>query len=229
MYAKPKLLIFDVNETLLDLTPLKDKVNAVLENENAFDIWFRMLLHYSLVETTTGVYKSFGEIGKATFQMQMGQLGVSLSDAQIEIVLGTIRNLPPHPDVIPGLTKLRDSGFSMMALTNSSTEAMTAQLKFAGIDDLFDTLISIEEVERFKPHPATYNYALDYFKVPAEEAMMIAAHAWDIVGAQRCGLQTAFILRPGKQPYPMAGEPDISGKNLLEIVKALAAVSDRKE
>ncbi len=221
MKVKPKLLIFDVNETLLDLTPLKEKVNAVLENKNAFDIWFRMLLHYSLVETATGSYKDFGSIGKATFRMLMSQLGVSLSDSQIEVVLGTIRNLPPHKDVIPGLTKLKESGFSTMVLTNSSTQAMTAQLEFAAIARFFDATVSVEKINKYKPHPETYKYATDHFKVLPEEAMMLAAHAWDILGAKRGGLQTAFIQRPGKQVYPLADAADIIGKDLTEITEVL--------
>jgi len=221
MLIKPKLIIFDVNETLLDLEPLKIKVNAILENSNAFEIWFRMLLHYSLVETTTGGYKGFGAIGKATFKMLTTQLQITISEDQIDVVLGTIRNLPPHSDVKTGLSKLKESGYKLMALTNSSTETMTAQLKFAEIDDYFDAFISVEEIKKYKPHPDTYKYVLDKYNLPAAEALMLAAHAWDILGAKRCGLQTAFINRPGKQLYPLEGSPDMTGSNIVDIAEQL--------
>lgn len=221
MNSKPTVLIFDINETLLDLTPLQEKVNLIFKNKNAFDIWFQMLLHYSLVETVTGRFKGFSSIGKATFTMLMEKMEILLSESQIDDILGTIRKLPPYKDVIPALRKLKESGFTLVALTNGTTVVLNAQLQSADIDQFFDAKISVEEIQKYKPHRDTYQYVLNKLNVPPEQAIMIAAHAWDIMGAQRAGLQTAFIERPGRVIYPLAKTPTYKKRTVLELAVIL--------
>jgi 2-haloacid dehalogenase len=64
--------------------------------------------------------------------------------------------------------------------------------------------------------------------VAPEDAMLIAAHAWDIAGADKAGWQTAFILRPGKALYPLAAKPDLTGADLIKIAKQLESLTPVK-
>ncbi len=221
MHSKPRLLIFDVNETLLDLKPMKVAINNALANELAFDNWFSTLLHYSLVESITGKYQDFGKVGAATLKMTAEKFDKQISESKIKDVLSLIKKLPPHPDVVQGLTILKNSGVKMVALTNGTMEVVKAQMAFAEIDHFFDELFSVENVKQYKPHPSTYTHVVKEMKASPIYTMLIAAHGWDIAGAHRAGLMTGFVSRPGKFPYPLAEEADITGSNILSIAKAL--------
>ncbi|MDT0690823.1 haloacid dehalogenase type II [Salegentibacter sp. F188] len=218
MIKKPELLIFDVNETLLDLNPLKESVNTAMQNNFAFDIWFPMLLQYSLVETVTHKYHDFSEIGVATFKMIAKKMNRSFSEEEIKEVLSPIKKLPPHPEVIEALHKLREQGFRMIALTNGKPSVAEEQLKMANIDTFFEEIISVEMVRKYKPHRETYEYVLQKAGVSGENAMLIAAHGWDIAGAKSSGLKAAFIRRKGKSLYPLAEKPDLEAEDLLDFV-----------
>ncbi|MGY8915852.1 MAG: haloacid dehalogenase type II [Flavobacteriales bacterium] len=221
MHSKPRLLIFDVNETLLDLKPMKVAINHALANELAFDNWFSSLLHYSLVESISGKYQDFGKIGAATLKMTAEKFDKQISESKIKDVLSLIKKLPPHPDVVQGLSILKNSGIKMVALTNGTMEVLKAQLAYAEIDHFFDEVFSVEIVKQYKPHPSTYTHVVKEMKASPIYSMLIAAHGWDIAGAQRAGLMTGFVSRPGKFPYPLAQEADITGSNILSIAKAL--------
>ncbi len=221
MRSKPRLLIFDVNETLLDLKPIKVAINHALANELAFDSWFSTLLHYSLVETVSGKYQEFGKIGAATLKMTAEKFDKQISESKIKDVLGLIKKLPPHPDVIQGLTLLKNNGIKMVALTNGTMDVVKAQLEFAELDHFFDEIFSVQNVKYYKPHPATYTYVVKEMKASPIYSMLVAAHGWDIAGAQRAGLMTCFISRPGKFPYPLAEDADFTASNVLSMAKAL--------
>ena len=219
---KPILLLFDVNETLLDLKPLARRINTTLSNNLAFDLWFSSLLHYSLVETTTGNHEDFSKIAKATFEMTALKFKKVVPEEEIESILGLIKKLPPHPDTVEALQILKQRGFRLAALTNGNPTVAQEQLAFAEINPFFECVFSVDEVREFKPHSKPYLFVLDQLKVKSQEALLIAAHGWDITGAQRAGLQTAFIARDGKFKYPIAEAPTYDCKNLNELVKRLS-------
>ncbi|HEV7349725.1 haloacid dehalogenase type II [Telluribacter sp.] len=220
-FNKPRLLLFDVNETLLDLSGMKSRMNKAIGSDFAFTHWFTLMLQYSLIETVTGQYHSFGEIGNATFQMVEAIYGQQVPDQEAKEILQLIRQLPPHPDVEPGLKMLQEAGFRLVALTNGADEALQQQMESAGLSGYFEMLLSVDSVRKFKPAPEPYKYALDALGVKPAEAMLIAAHGWDMTGALRAGLQAAFIARPGKTLYPLAPQPQLTGESLVAIAKRL--------
>lgn len=217
-------LIFDVNETLLDLTPLKKSINSTLMNEMAANIWFAELLQYSLVESITGKYHDFSKIAAAVLEMNAKKYDIQLSEEEIKQTLSPISELKAYDDVKPGLEKLKSAGNKLIAFSNGKPSVLKEQLEFAEIDPYFDEILSVDSVEKYKPHPATYKYAVERSSSEKEKCMMVAAHGWDITGAIRAGLLSAFIERPGKFVYPLAEKPDISTDNILTLAQQLTQV-----
>ncbi|OGX88718.1 haloacid dehalogenase type II [Hymenobacter glacialis] len=219
---RPKLLIFDVNETMLDLSKLQQAVNQEFKSETAFKQWFALLLQYSLVDTVTGNYHNFGQIGDAALDMLAQAMGQPARPAaRKKEILTLITELPPHPDIIPGLTALQKAGFRMVTLTNSPDATVKKQMAYAGLTDFFEQLLSIDSLKRYKPHPETYHSTCKQLKVEPAQAMLVAAHGWDTAGAQLAGLQAAFISRPGQQVYPLAPAPTLIGPTLPDIARQL--------
>lgn len=221
MRKEIKNLVFDVNETLLDLTPLKDSINLALGSKNAAEIWFSQLLHYSLVETVTGHYRDFSELAAAVFQMNAHDHNKNFSDEEVNEILKPITKLGPYPDVMKGLNALRESGFHLLAFSNGKPDVLKKQLEYSGLNVYFNKIFSVDACRKYKPHPDAYNYVLETGSLVKEETMMVAAHGWDIAGAQRAGLKTAFIQRPGKQIFPLAEKPTIETSNISTLAEEL--------
>lgn len=218
---KPELLIFDVNETLLDLSPLKECINQLLGSSEAFDHWFPKLIQFAMVETLTGSYSDFSEIGAATLKMTARSFSKSISEEEVKSTLSVITQLKPHPDVLESLECLKQQGFKLVALTNGGKETLEKQMNSSGLNIYFDAAYSVESVKKFKPHPETYQHVLREENCLPKNAMLIAAHAWDIMGAKKIGMQTAFIKRLGKVWYPNKIEPSLTCSDFEELSKAL--------
>ena len=215
---RPAVLFFDVNETLLDLSSLKKRIDEVMLTDGAATHWFTMMLQYSLVMTVSDEYAALADIGAATLQMLGKNYDVTISTADAKEIVGLMRTLPPHSDVRPALTALKNMGFQLVALTNSSDTAVTAQLANAQIDGYFDRHLSVETVRRFKPHRSVYLWAAEQLQHEPGNTMLVAAHGWDVAGAKWAGLQTAFVERPGQHLFPLGPVPDLHVPDLNALV-----------
>jgi 2-haloacid dehalogenase len=208
------LCVFDVNETLLDLAAMDDGIGgAELRRE-----WFGLAIHTVLTVTATGGYRDFAGIAGAAALEVAARHGREVDLAEIAAGL---RSLPAHPDVEPGLVKLRDAGHTVVALTNSPLATAEAQLQNAGLAPLLDRIFSAEQVGRLKPAPEPYRQVLDAYSLEPGDAVMIAAHDWDIAGAQAAGLRTALLTRPGVRPLPGSPAPTYTASTLPELAELL--------
>jgi len=215
----PKTLFFDVNETLLDLALVRESVTDALGGRKELvPLWFKSLLHLSLVYSAGGQFKPFGELAADALVAAARDEGIDISREDATIAIRPILSCPPHDDVIPGLKKLREKGYRLFTLTNSSSDALRTQMQNASLTDLFDGHLSVEEFGTYKPHRVVYEKAAEKVGTKPSDCMMIAAHDWDIMGAAWAGFQTAFISREGSQYIHEKPKPD-------EIASGLAALS----
>jgi len=219
-----KLIVFDVNETLLDLTALDPHFERVFGDASVRTTWFATVLRNSLVSTVTGLYDDFGKIAGASLEMTALQNGISLRDEDRNLIMGTIRSLPAHPDVIPGLEKLKAAGFRLITLTNSPPQVVEAQLQNSNLTDYFENSFSVDAVKLFKPAAEVYQMAAKDLGVNIAEIRMVAAHDWDVVGALNAGCAAAFITRPGKVLNPLLPKPDIVGLDLVDVAEKIIRV-----
>jgi 2-haloacid dehalogenase len=225
--ANQKLvLVFDVNETLLDLRELDEPFARVFGDAAVRSQWFQQLLQNALVSTVTDTYADFGAIGRAALQMVAARRRHELSEDDAALILGTVRRLPPHPEVREALERLRDAGLRLSTLTNSTEAVARAQLQNAGIVSLFERIFSADSVRRLKPAREPYHMAASEFGVDVGEVCLVAAHAWDVAGALRAGCRAAFVARPGMVLDPLAPEPDVIGNDLVEVAARLLALPD---
>lgn len=220
---RPAVVVFDVNETLLDLAPLKASVGDALgRRDELAALWFSTLLHYSLVDTLCGMHHSFAELGISALMFVARTHGMDVDPERAEAAVVTpLRSLPPHPEVVAALTTLSGLGYRIASLTNSSSAGAKIQLEHAGLTDLFEARFSAESVKKYKPHPDTYRMVISQLGVLPGAALMVAAHAWDLAGAKSVGMQTAFVARRGTALFPGASTPDLVVNDLSELVTCL--------
>ena len=215
------VLLFDVNETLLDLGALRPHFERTFGDGRVMGEWFGLMLRLSLVATVTRSYRPLDVLGQDALRTTARKYQLNLDQSAIEKILGQMRRLPPHPDVVPALTQLQEAGFRMATLTNSAPGMLAAQLEHAGLTGFFEQQLSVEAVQLFKPAPETYRYAAKRLGVAASDIRLIAAHDWDVTGAIRAGARAAFVAREGMVLGGTAETPDIIGRDLLAIAGQL--------
>jgi 2-haloacid dehalogenase len=210
----PRILAFDVNETLLDLTALDPLFERAFGDTAVRPQWFAQTLQLVFVGVITGRGVDFTTAQHGALRMVAERLDTQLADAAADEIVGAMRTLPPHPDVAPALDRLRDGGLTLCSLTNSSLEVSRAQLEHAGIADRFEAILSADQVGRLKPAPEPYRLAADTFGAPIGDVR---------AGAIAAGARAAFVTRPGMVLSPVGEQPDIVGNGLDEVASLILA------
>jgi 2-haloacid dehalogenase len=222
---RPEALFFDSNESMLDLRGMKPQVKEAFNGrDDLMALWFSTMLFHSQVDTVTANYHDFGTIGAACMQMVAEGHGIKLDKEKAKKAMAAMKTLPAHPDVPPGLKKMKEAGFRMYTLTNSAALVMESQVKNAGIGQYFDGKLSVEGLNIYKPHPRTYHWAAHHAGVPIGNCMLIAAHGWDVAGATLAGMRAAFLERPGKTLYPLGPDIELSGRDMVAVADQLLAM-----
>jgi 2-haloacid dehalogenase len=219
-----RVCVFDVNETLLDLAALDPLFERAFGGASVRKLWFNQMLQSAFVATITDAYVTFGEAAGAALGMTEERLGLEISEDDRQEILGGLRDLPPHPEVPESLDRLRDAGFRLATLTNSTQEVAEAQIQNAGLTDKFEQILSADTARRLKPAPAPYRMAARALMIPERGMRLVAAHAWDVAGALRAGCAAAFVAR---QPFdPLVEPPDVVGTDLAEVANGIIAAED---
>lgn len=217
------LCVFDVNETLLDLAALDDFFAEVTGDSAARREWFDLMIHNALVLTAAGGYRPFGQIAAACLPAVAAARGRTATPEQQRELGERMRRLPPHPEAEGAVTRLREAGFAVVALTNSVLDVAEDQLRNSGLFPLFDAVYSADQTGRLKPAPEPYRFVVETRQVAPSDAVLIAAHDWDVAGAAAAGLTGAFVAREGRIPLSAADEPAVAGADLDEIADRLVA------
>jgi 2-haloacid dehalogenase len=220
----PRVLAFDVNETLLDLAPLDPLFEQALGSAALRQTWFSQMLQVAFVGGLTGRYVDFSSAARAALAMVTATQGLELQEDAAERITAQMRRLPPHPDAAGALARLAEAGFTLAALTNSTLEVAREQLEHARLADRFDAILSADQVRALKPRPEPYHLVARTYGVEPGGVRLIAAHAWDVAGALAAGCAAAFVRRPGKVPSPLGDQPDIVGDDLNEVAEQIIAV-----
>jgi 2-haloacid dehalogenase len=220
----PRVIVCDVNETLLDVGALEPHFTEIFGDGRILHDWFTNVLLYSQAATLAGPYVDFSSIGAAVLDMLASARGITLSAADRDRILQGMRTLPAHPDVRDGLQTIGDAGLRLVTLSNSAPAALEQQLSNAGLVTFFERSFSVDAVRRFKPAAEVYRLVADSLGLPMDRLRLVAAHAWDVVGALRAGCAGAFVARPGKVLYPLGPKPDIIGPDFRTVAAQIVAV-----
>jgi 2-haloacid dehalogenase len=215
------IVVFDVNETLLDLAALDPLFEEAFGDAALRQQWFGQMLQLSFTGGLTGRYVDFTAAQRAALQMLARVRGVDVADDQARRILEAMRALPAHPDVPAALDRLKDAGFRLATLTNSPLDVARDQVYNAGIADRFEEVISADEIEVLKPAATAYRFAAHRMQVDQGDVRLVAAHAWDVTGALAAGCAAAFVARPGKLPSPLGDQPDIVGDDLAAVAELI--------
>jgi 2-haloacid dehalogenase len=212
-----KALAFDAYGTLFDVfsvTALCEQLFPGKGNQLA-QIWRFKQLQYSLMRSLMGRHRDFWGLTEDGLVWASKNLQLDLTADKKKQLMDAYLSLAAFPDVKPGLDALKKQGIKLAILSNGEPRMLEAAAKSAGIRDLLDKIISVEEVKIFKVSPRVYNLAPERMKVSNPELGFVSANNWDAVAAASAGLRTIWIQRSTVEV------PEELGFQVDTIVKAI--------
>lgn len=217
----PELVVLDVNETLSDLSPMADAFTRVGLAGGEVEAWFAGVLRDAFALTVLGDTPSFAAIAASSLRVRLASVGSPDPSAAAQQVMDTFVGLDPHPDVVPGLQALSAAGCRIVTLSNGSADVARALLEDTDAGAVIEDYLAVADAGAWKPAARAYEHALAVTSVTSERAMLVAVHPWDIAGARRAGLRTAWINRNGA-PYPdHLVAADVEAGSLVELAATL--------
>lgn len=217
-------IVFDVNETLLDLAVLDPLFETHMGSYTWRRIWFNEMLITAITLNQIGRYVPFSDIGRASLTSTAALAEVEITHAAVEEILHGIQTLPAHPDVMTGLERLTSTGLRLVALTNSPPKIAEAQLEHAKLTDHIVELITVQNSHCLKPAREVYVDVEKRLALHPGSLMLVAAHTWDIAGASNSGWQTALLSRGHQIEHPLYPKPTLSARDLAEAAEDIVAI-----
>jgi 2-haloacid dehalogenase len=218
------MLVFDVNETLSDMSPLQNRFEEIGVPPHLFRLWFAGVLRDGFALTAAGAFAEFSAVARETMRALLPGVPGWSGDTEEAAghVLDGFARLEVHPDVPDGVRALRAAGHRMVTMTNGSSRFSEGLVGRAGLTDCFEGHLDVSGPRRWKPARAAYEYVVERTGVRPEEAVLVAVHPWDVDGARRAGLGGAW-LRRGAEGYPqIMMSPTYTAGDLRELARVLA-------
>lgn len=221
MSRRPTLVVLDVNETLSDLSPLHAVFADAGLAAHEVETWFAGVLRDGFALTLTGENPRFADLARDGVRARMRATGAGpdAADAAADRVVAAFLDLTPHPDVVPGLRALAGLGCRLVTLTNGSVDVARSLLRDA--DEVISGYHDVAQAGIWKPAEGSYRWLLAQYAVPPAEALLVAVHPWDLQGAHRAGLRTAWLDRR-KVGWPSSfTTPDLRATAMTELADLL--------
>ncbi|HEX4355944.1 MAG TPA: HAD-IA family hydrolase [Pseudonocardia sp.] len=218
---RPKVVLLDVFETLLQLEALRPRFVDVGRPEHELELFFAQTLRDGMALTLAGGAPPFAEVARSAL---INTTGRRLSEAAVQHVLAGFSELPPHPDVEPALIMLAKAKVPAYAFTHGSADVVRSALDRAQLRSYLRGVLSAEELGSFKPPPTVYHWACERVGAEPSRTALVAAHSWDIHGAVRAGLLAGFTTRLEGGMSDVFDAPHVVAERLDDVIERLLAL-----
>jgi 2-haloacid dehalogenase len=218
---KPKVIVFDVYETLLDMGEIEHRINQLTDSKRGYLLWFEIFMQNCFVDNSLDTFHDFLSIARASLQMTAFKLAGTITDIEADEVLELLEHLPVKEEVQSALSQLNDYGYEIIALTNAPENVVCDRMERTGLISYFDKVLSAESVKKYKPEKKVYEWAAGKVSMNTGDMLMVTSHGWDIAGAANAGMKTALVKKNKQILFPPALKPDLLCKNLLNLVDML--------
>lgn len=224
MSRPPGMIVYDVNETLSDMSGMAARFSDVGAPAHLAPLWFASVLRDGFALAAAGSADRFAVLAEHALGVVLAEVELDrpVADA-IDHVLSGLSTLPLHPDVAVGVRRLSAAGIPQVTLSNGAAAVAGSLLARAGLAAEIDVLLSVEDTDAWKPAAGAYRYAATATGVPEDELMLVAVHPWDVHGAACAGLRTAWVDRIGIDYPGHFVRPELSVRSLVELADVLGA------
>lgn len=215
-----RLVVFDAMGTLFDLSALDPCFAAIGGTSATRDAWFERLLDTSKALTLCGRFEPFQELAVSTLRTTLASH--RLDPARAGEVIDALAEVPAYPEAGAALARIADAALPIVVLTNSGESQTKTLLGRSGLDRWVTRVFTTEEVGAYKPDPRPYRHVCETLGADPPRTILVAAHAWDLLGAGAAGYETIWIDRTERcWPLPN-GEPGRRARDLEDAAALLA-------
>jgi 2-haloacid dehalogenase len=209
--------VFDAYGTLFDFASAASRADVPGDRRAALTtLWRDKQLQYAWLRTLENRYADFWQVTGDALDFALESLDLEsprLRERLMDLYLG----LEPFPEVPAVLATLRKAGFRTAILSNGSPMMLDALVKRAGLEAMFDAVLSVDAVRAFKTHPDVYQYTLDSLGLTAAQIAFQSSNAWDAWGASDFGMRVVWCNRYGQRRERLPGAPDFEIRTLAEL------------
>jgi 2-haloacid dehalogenase len=230
-------LVFDFYGTVVDMqrglvevmTPyLSSKGYTKATPHQMVTRWRRTHFENSMIDALLGRdHTPYREIGRQSVHYVLDRADIEHTDSEVRELVSHIERLPPFPDVVDALSRIKQQGLRLVVLSNGDPDMLAAGVRHSGTEALFERVISVAEAGAFKPHHATYATAAGLLDLEPGQILFVANHAFDCVGAKAAGMRTAFIDRRRRPFGNITYPPDMTVADFAELAQVIT--SDRRQ
>lgn len=218
-------LAFDVYGTLIDPLGISNQLQEIVGKQAPpfAKAWREKQIEYLFRRALGRDYQPFSVCTAQALDYTTLAFDLTLSDADRRLLLAAYRELPAYKDVPDALRALQDAGRRNYAFSNGEPEDLEYLLDYADLDPVLDGVVSVHDIQSYKPDPDVYAHFLATTRSKKEATWLVSGNPFDVIGAHNAGWQTAWIRRnPGVLFDPWGIEPTITVSGMLELVAALA-------
>ena len=216
-----KIVVFDIIGTCFSLEKPRQQLIELGAPNYALELWFAQTLRDAFALSHAGGYQPLKEVLQAELPRTLKSLKIDVSSSQASQVMNTFKELDLQPKAKEALEILSQANKKIVALTNGSKDSTHTLLKRAGVEKYFSEVYSVDAIALTKPHPDVYK--MIKANNPSD-VWLIAAHAWDIAGAKRVGMKTAFVSQLEKDYLEVYPRPEITAENLAQAARQIIKV-----
>ncbi len=213
-----KACVFDAYGTLFDVHSAVGKHRPRLGDlaDPVSNLWRTKQLEYTWLRSLMGVHADFWKVTQDALDFAFDMHGIDNPDLRKDLMAAYLE-LECYPEVPQALSTLKSRGFQLAILSNGTPAMLEAAVKNAGLEDLIEQNLSVENVGIYKPDPRVYRMAVDGLNVRSDEIVFQSSNAWDAAGASAFGFKVAWVNRFGQSEERLPGRPDVEIKNLMEL------------
>lgn len=210
--------VFDAYGTLFDYASAalacKDELGDRLGPLTT--LWRDKQLQYTWLRAAQGQHADFWQVTGDTLDYAMETLGIE-NAALRQRLMTLYMTLAPFPEVRATLQRLRAGGIRTAVLSNGTPRMLAAAVDGAGLADVLDEVLSVEEVGVFKPDRRVYQLAVDRLGVPPDAICFQSSNAWDAYAASAFGMRVVWCNRYRQRPERLPGAPDAQVETLSAL------------
>jgi 2-haloacid dehalogenase len=213
-------VLFNLTGTLVDPTVLAQPLGDSGADEDLVLAALDDTVAMAMVDALTGGRHQLDELMAAAMRRRLRLAGTD--EGRAAAALQLVSTMPAYLEAPGALESLRARGLKLGVLSQSSAQATDSVLRFAGLRDRFELVLSAQDAGAFKPDLRPYRYALDQTGAEAGSAVcMVSTHWWDVAGAKRAGLRTGWVARRERALLDTVPPPDYTGRDLAEVADAI--------
>jgi 2-haloacid dehalogenase len=213
-------IAFDAYGTLFDVYSIGALAEKLFPGRGKVlaEVWRDKQIEYTRLRTLCAMYKPFWEVTQDALVFSCRKLELELTfDAQ-NALMGQYAKLQAFPENLGVLQRLQAMGIKLAILSNGNPDMLDAVVKAAGMQGVFNHILSVDAVQKFKTAPEAYQLGPDVFGLPAKRILFVSSNCWDVCGATWFGYTSFWVNRAGAPLEELGVAPHGEGRSLEDLI-----------